>query len=163
MPGVSITVYRQYRAGTKNAPGSSVKPSSSAKGDGIVTSQSTQSSASPRAGRENAKENAKLNGIENTEFFCDDAFGAAKRISESKIKIDVIVLDPPRKGCSRDVIEAVVKMNPKRIVYVSCDPATLARDCAVFKAEGFETTEITAVDMFPRTTHVETVAILSRR
>ena len=111
---------------------------------------------------ENAKENARLNGIDNTEFFCDDASGAAKRISESGTKIDVIVLDPPRKGCSRDVIEAAVKMNPKRIVYVSCDPATLARDCAVFKAEGYETSKITAVDMFPRTAHTETVCLLSK-
>lgn len=111
---------------------------------------------------ENARGNAKLNKIENAEFFCDDASGAAKQIGESGTKIDVIVLDPPRKGCSRDVIEAAVKMNPKRIVYVSCDPATLARDCAVFKTMGFETAEITAVDMFPRTTHVETVVLLRR-
>ncbi|MDO4381246.1 MAG: 23S rRNA (uracil(1939)-C(5))-methyltransferase RlmD [Clostridia bacterium] len=110
---------------------------------------------------EDAKENAKENGICNAEFFCDDASGAAKRISESGTKIDVIVLDPPRKGCSKDVIEAVTAMNPKRIVYVSCDPATLARDCAEFKKAGFETDEITAVDMFPRTTHVETVALLT--
>ncbi len=112
---------------------------------------------------ENAKENAKLNGIENAEFFCDDASGAAKRLSESGTKIDVIVLDPPRKGCSRDVIEAAVKMNPKRIVYVSCDSATLARDCAVFSELGYETSAITPVDMFPRTVHVETVCLLSRK
>lgn len=112
---------------------------------------------------ENAKENAKLNKIENAEFFCDDASGAAKRLSESGEKIDVLVLDPPRKGCSRDVIEAAAKMSPKRIVYVSCDPATLARDCAVFRELGFETEKITAVDMFPRTTHVETVCLLSKK
>ena len=109
---------------------------------------------------ENAKENAKLNGIENAEFFCDDASGAAKRLSESGTKIDVIVLDPPRKGCSRDVIEAAVKMNPKRIVYVSCDSATLARDCAVFSELGYKTSAITPVDMFPRTVHVECVVKL---
>lgn len=112
---------------------------------------------------ENAKENAKLNGIENAEFFCDDASGAAKRISESNTKIDVIVLDPPRKGCSRDVIEATVRMAPERIVYVSCDPATLARDCAAFSSLGYETKYATAVDMFPRTAHVETVCLLSRK
>lgn len=111
---------------------------------------------------ENAKENAKLNGIENAEFFCDDASGAAKRISESETKIDVIVLDPPRKGCSRDVIEAAVKMAPERIVYVSCDPATLARDCAIFASFGYAAANVTAVDMFPRTAHVETVCLLSR-
>ena len=112
---------------------------------------------------ENAKENARLNKIENAKFFCDDASGAARRISESGTKIDVIVLDPPRKGCSRDVIEAAVKMAPERIVYVSCDPATLARDCALFVSFGYEVKHITAVDMFPRTTHVETVVQLVRK
>ncbi len=112
---------------------------------------------------ENAKENARLNNITNAEFFCDDASGAAKRLSESSTKIDVIILDPPRKGCSRDVIDAAVKMNPERIVYVSCDSATLARDCAVFKSLGYETVAITPVDMFPRTVHVETVVLLSQR
>lgn len=112
---------------------------------------------------ENAKENARLNKIENAEFFCDDASGAAKRLGESGEKIDVLILDPPRKGCSRDVIEAAAKMNPKRVVYVSCDPATLARDCAAFRELGFETEEITAVDMFPRTTHVETVVLMTRK
>ena len=111
---------------------------------------------------DNAKENARLNKIENAKFFCDDASGAAKRISESGTKIDVIVLDPPRKGCSLDVIEAAVKMAPQRIVYVSCDPATLARDCAVFSDLGYETRNATAVDMFPRTTHVECVVLLSK-
>lgn len=111
---------------------------------------------------ENAKENARLNGIENAEFFCDDASGAAKRLSESGTKIDVIVLDPPRKGCSRDVVEAAVKMQPKRIVYVSCDSATLARDCAAFKTLGYETSAITPVDMFPRTVHIETVCLLTK-
>ena len=103
-----------------------------------------------------------LRRIENAEFFCDDASGAAKRISESNTKIDVIVLDPPRKGCSRDVIESTVRMAPERIVYVSCDPATLARDCAAFSSLGYETKYATAVDMFPRTAHVETVVLMSR-
>ena len=111
---------------------------------------------------ENAKENARLNNITNAEFFCDDASGAAKRLSESSTKIDVIILDPPRKGCSRDVIDAAVKMNPERIVYVSCDSATLARDCAVFKSLGYETVAITPVDMFPRTEHVETVVLITK-
>lgn len=111
---------------------------------------------------ENAKENAKLNKIDNAEFFCDDASGASKRLSESGTEIDVIILDPPRKGCSRDVVEAAVKMNPKRIVYVSCDSATLARDCAIFKSLGYETNAITPVDMFPRTVHVETVVLMSK-
>ena len=112
---------------------------------------------------ENAKENAKLNGIENTRFICDDASGAAKALLSEGIKPDVVVLDPPRKGCSKDVIDAVAGMNPQRIVYVSCDAASLARDCAIFREVGYEVTKVTAVDMFPRTVHVETVALLSQR
>lgn len=110
---------------------------------------------------ENAKENAKLNGIENTRFICDDASGAAKALLSEGIKPDVVVLDPPRKGCSKDVIDAVAGMNPQRIVYVSCDAASLARDCAIFREVGYEVTKVTAVDMFPRTVHVETVVLLS--
>ena len=111
---------------------------------------------------ENAKENAKLNGIENTRFICDDASGAAKTLLSEGIKPDVVVLDPPRKGCSIDVIRAVSEMSPERIVYVSCDAASLARDCALFFEEGYEVTKVTAVDMFPRTIHVETVVLLSK-
>ena len=112
---------------------------------------------------ENAKENARLNGIENARFFCDDATGAAKRLYEEGIRPDIVILDPPRKGCSREVVETVVKMNPDRVVYVSCDPATLARDLAYFDELGYETVKATAVDMFPRTTHVETVVQLVRK
>ena len=111
---------------------------------------------------ENAKENAELNNIENTRFICDDASGAVKTLLSEGIKPDVVVLDPPRKGCSRDVIDAVSKMNPERIVYVSCDVSSLARDCAIFRELGYETVKVTAVDMFPRTIHVETVALLKR-
>ncbi len=112
---------------------------------------------------ENAKANAKLNGIENARFICDDAGGAAKTLFEEGIRPNVIVLDPPRKGCSRDVIDTVVSMKPERIVYVSCDPATLARDCKIFAELGYKTEKATAVDMFPRTVHVETVVLLSQR
>lgn len=110
---------------------------------------------------ENAKENASLSGIANTRFICDDASGAAKELLSEGIKPDVVVLDPPRKGCSKDVIDAVAGMKPQRIVYVSCDAASLARDCALFREVGYEVTKVTAVDMFPRTVHVETVAQLS--
>ncbi|MBQ8504583.1 MAG: 23S rRNA (uracil(1939)-C(5))-methyltransferase RlmD [Clostridia bacterium] len=112
---------------------------------------------------ENAKENAKLNNIENARFICDDAKGAAKTLYDEGIRPDVVVLDPPRKGCSREVLETVSSMSPETVVYVSCDPATLARDLAVFNELGYETKEATAVDMFPRTTHVETVVLLSQR
>lgn len=111
---------------------------------------------------ENAKENAEINGITNARFICDDASGAAKTLFNEGIRPDVVVLDPPRKGCSRGVLETVADMNPDRVVYVSCDPATLARDCKIFSELGYNVKEYTAVDMFPRTTHVETVCLLSR-
>lgn len=112
---------------------------------------------------ENAKENTELNSITNTRFICDDAKGAAKTLYDEGIRPDVIIVDPPRKGCSREVLETTAKMAPDRIVYVSCDPATLARDCAVMKELGYEVTKLSAVDMFPRTVHVESVALLTRR
>ncbi|MBQ3136782.1 MAG: 23S rRNA (uracil(1939)-C(5))-methyltransferase RlmD [Clostridia bacterium] len=112
---------------------------------------------------ENAKKNASLNGIENSRFICDDAAGAAKTLFEEGIRPDVIILDPPRKGCSADVIDTVVSMAPERVVYVSCDPATLARDCRIFDDKGYKVTELCAVDMFPRTVHVETVVQLVRK
>ncbi len=111
---------------------------------------------------ENAKENARLNEITNARFICDDAAGAAKKLLNEGLRPDVIVLDPPRKGCSREVIDTVVFMRPERVVYVSCDPATLARDCKIFEELGYKVQKVTAVDMFPRTTHVETVVQLSK-
>ena len=112
---------------------------------------------------EDAKLNAKLNGIENAEFICGDAPKAAEILKNEGIKPDVIILDPPRKGCAPEMIETAVQMNPDRIVYVSCDPATLARDCGIFASFGYETVRATPVDMFPRTGHVETVCLLSRK
>ncbi|MBE6775554.1 MAG: 23S rRNA (uracil(1939)-C(5))-methyltransferase RlmD [Ruminococcaceae bacterium] len=112
---------------------------------------------------ENAKKNAALNGIKNARFICDDASGAAKTLFDEGIRPDVIILDPPRKGCSADVIDMVVDMSPDRVVYVSCDPATLARDCRIFEDKGYKVTELCAVDMFPRTVHTESVAKLERR
>ena len=111
---------------------------------------------------ENAKDNAARNGIENARFFCDDASGAAKRLQQEGLRPDVVVLDPPRKGCAPDVIDAVAAMAPDRVVYVSCDPATLARDCKRFSEMGYRAEEAVAVDMFPRTVHVETVVQLSK-
>ena len=112
---------------------------------------------------ENAKENAKRNGIDNARFFCDDASGAAKRLQQEGLRPDVIVLDPPRKGCAPDVIDAVAAMAPDRVVYVSCDPATLARDCKRFAELGYHAQEAVAVDMFPRTVHVECVTLMTRK
>lgn len=111
---------------------------------------------------ENARENARLNGIENAEFFCGDAGEAARMLAERGERLDVIVLDPPRKGCSPDLVRTVAEFGPKRIVYVSCDPATLARDLKLFAELGYPPVEAAPVDMFPGTSHVETVVLLSK-
>ena len=112
---------------------------------------------------ENAKENAKLNGINNAEFICSDASQAAQTLFERGEKPDVVILDPPRKGCDEALINTVAKMKPDRVVYVSCDSATLARDCRRFADLGYETLRATPVDMFPHTAHVETVVLLVRK
>ena len=107
-----------------------------------------------------ARENAKRNGIENAEFFCGDAGKAALSLEEKGVRPDVIVVDPPRKGLNADTIEALHRMSPRRIVYVSCDPATLARDVALLKARGYVLKNAMAADLFPRTAHVESVCTL---
>ena len=111
---------------------------------------------------EDAKENAKRNGILNARFFCGDAGEAARRLAAEGLRPDVICVDPPRKGLAPDVVETVAAMGPKRIVYVSCDPATLARDLVRFDALGYHPQQATPVDLFPRTAHVETVVLLSK-
>ena len=111
-----------------------------------------------------ARFNAKLNGIENAEFICADAAKAAKELSERGISPDAVILDPPRKGCSPELIGTVAEaFSPERVVYVSCDPATLARDIKLFSQKGYSLTGYTLVDMFPRTAHVETVVQLVRK
>ena len=111
---------------------------------------------------EDAKDNAKRNGIENADFFCADAGQAALELERQGILPDIITVDPPRKGLSKDAIEAIDKMNPKRLVYISCDPATLARDVALLKEKGFALKKALAADLFPRCNHVETVCLLTR-
>ena len=111
---------------------------------------------------ENAKANARANGIENAEFLCGDAAEAAVTLQKRGLAPDVIVLDPPRKGCDSQLIATVVEMGPERIVYVSCDPATLARDLKLFREQGYQPIEATPVDLFPRTAHVESVCLLTR-
>lgn len=109
-----------------------------------------------------AKENARRNAIENARFFCADAGQAAQTLAHEGTRPDVIVVDPPRKGLSADVIEAVTVMAPQRVVYVSCDPATLARDVKLLTERGYRLRHAEAVDMFPRCAHVESVVCLSR-
>ena len=112
---------------------------------------------------EDAKENAARNGLANTEFICADAKEAAAELVRRGIKPDVISVDPPRKGMAEEVIGHIASMEPKKIVYVSCDPATLARDLSRFAALGYQAEKAEAVDMFPRTHHVETVCQLVLR
>ena len=112
---------------------------------------------------ENAKINAKENGITNAEFICGDASKAAEILRERGEKPDVVILDPPRKGCDPALIETVSQMNPQKIVYVSCDPATLARDIKIFLEHSYELKKATPCDLFPATAHVETVALLVRK
>ena len=111
---------------------------------------------------EDAEENAARNSIANAEFFCADAGEAAARFSAQGIRPQVVCVDPPRKGLAPEVIETVADMSPERVVYVSCDPGTLARDVGRFSALGYHAQRAVAVDMFPRTAHVETVVLLSR-
>ncbi len=111
---------------------------------------------------EDARDNAKRNGIQNAEFFCGDAGQAALALERRGIRPDVITVDPPRKGLNADAIEAITRMSPRRLVYISCDPATLARDVALLKARGFTLQTAQAADLFPRCAHVETVVLLSK-
>ena len=112
---------------------------------------------------EDARDNALRNGIENAEFFCGDAGQAALELERQGVRPDVVVVDPPRKGLNADTIEALHRMSPRRIVYVSCDPATLARDVALLKPHGYTLQTVTAADLFPRCAHVETVCLLVLR
>ena len=109
-----------------------------------------------------ARENARRNGIGNVEFFCGDASAVAADFAARGLRPDVICVDPPRKGLSPDVVSAAARMQPQRIVYVSCDPATLARDVKLFAQEGYGAVRAAAVDMFPGTANIETVVLLSK-
>ena len=111
---------------------------------------------------EDARENARRNGIQNAEFLCGDAGKAALEMEVQGIRPDVIVVDPPRKGLNGDTVEALHRMSPRRIVYVSCDPATLARDVALLKDRGYRLQSAQAADLFPRCAHVESIVCLTR-
>ncbi len=113
---------------------------------------------------EDAKFNAKANGIENARFICADALAAAEQLAREGVTSDTVIVDPPRKGCEKQVIEIIANnFKPKSVVYVSCDPATLARDIKIFEELGYKLQEYTPADLFPRTSHIETVALLSRQ
>ena len=111
---------------------------------------------------EDARRNAAMNGVTNADFICADAAAALPELIAKGARPGVIVLDPPRKGCDKAVLDAVTASGAERIVYVSCDPATLARDVSILTQSGYSLQSAQPVDMFPQTAHVETVCLLSK-
>lgn len=111
---------------------------------------------------EDARRNAGENGISNATFLCGDAALAAATLRRDGVRPDVILVDPPRKGLAEELVGTIDEFSPDRVVYVSCDPATLARDCARFAERGWAVQRACPVDLFPRTAHVETVVLMSR-
>ncbi|MFZ0445769.1 MAG: 23S rRNA (uracil(1939)-C(5))-methyltransferase RlmD [Bacillus sp. (in: firmicutes)] len=111
---------------------------------------------------EDAKRNAALNGITNVEFAVGEAETVIPNWYEEGVQADVLVVDPPRKGCDEKLLQTILSMKPKKVVYVSCNPATLARDLRILEDGGYKTSEVQPVDMFPQTTHIETVTRLTR-
>lgn len=112
---------------------------------------------------DDARENAARNGVKNVEFFCGDASDVAKKLARENLRPDVITVDPPRKGLAADVVESIAEMQPGRVVYVSCDSATMARDVKRLADLGYTAQRACAVDMFPRADHIETVVLLSQQ
>lgn len=112
---------------------------------------------------DDARENAVRNEVKNVEFFCGDASDVAKKLAQEHLRPDVITVDPPRKGLAPDVVESIAEMQPERVVYVSCDSATMARDVKRFAELGYTATRAAAVDMFPRADHIEAIVLLSRK
>jgi len=111
---------------------------------------------------DNAKRNAAANGVDNAEFICGDAGKIAALLYERGERPNVIIADPARKGCTRDTLEFMAKMSPDRIVMASCDHTTAARDCAVLEGLGYKAVRARAVDLFPRSRHVETVVLMTK-
>lgn len=111
---------------------------------------------------ENAKNNAALNFAENISFFCGDAEETFKKIRLSGFSPDILITDPPRKGCSEETLKSIIESDPKKIVMISCDPSTAARDTMFLSKNGFIVEKISGIDLFPRTGHVETVVLMSR-
>lgn len=112
---------------------------------------------------DNAWINAKENKVENVEFFVGESEVVIPDLINNGVKADVVVVDPPRKGCDKKLLDAITNIDAKKIVYVSCDPSTLGRDLAILEENGYKTLEVQPVDMFPNTSHVETVALLRRK
>lgn len=111
---------------------------------------------------ENAKTNARMNGCENTEFYCGDAGKVTSLLREKHTRADVVLVDPARKGCDETTLDNIVSFAPERVVMISCNPATAARDCAYLEKNGYRTISVRGVDLFPRTKHVECVVKLTK-
>ena len=111
---------------------------------------------------ENAKQNAMDNHYTNAEFICGDAAVELPKLLAGGVQPHVVLVDPPRAGCEEKVLEAIAKVQPEKVVYVSCNPATLARDLAYLEAHGYKTQKVQPVDMFPQTHHIENVALITR-
>ncbi|MDC4251759.1 23S rRNA (uracil(1939)-C(5))-methyltransferase RlmD [Clostridium perfringens] len=112
---------------------------------------------------DNAWINAKENKVENVEFFVGESEVVIPDLINKGVKADVVVVDPPRKGCDKKLLDAITNINAKKIVYVSCDPSTLGRDLKVLEENGYKTLEVQPVDMFPNTAHIENVALLIKK
>ncbi len=110
----------------------------------------------------NAKENAKRNNIDNAKFYTGKAEQIVPKLYQQNIKADIVIVDPPRKGCEKEVTDTIISMAPKKIVYVSCNPSTLARDIKLLEEGGYTIKRVQPVDQFPWTIHVETVVLMSR-
>ncbi|WP_434643580.1 23S rRNA (uracil(1939)-C(5))-methyltransferase RlmD [Thermoanaerobacterium thermosaccharolyticum] len=111
---------------------------------------------------EDAKRNAAINNVDNADFIAGKAEHVMKRLYKEGLMPDIIILDPPRRGLDKDVVDECVKMNPQKIIYISCNPTTLARDLRIFEDNGYKTEKVQPVDMFPYTYHVECVVLMSR-
>ena len=111
---------------------------------------------------EDAKENARINGIENVEFLIGESEIVIPRLFKLGVKADVVIVDPPRKGCDEKLLKTIVEIATERMVYISCNPATLARDLKYMVENGYKVEKVQSVDMFPQTSHVETVVLMSR-
>ena len=111
---------------------------------------------------EDARKNAAKNGFTNTRFLCADCKEAVSTLEAEGISPDVVIVDPPHKGCDQEVLDTIVRFSPKRLVIVSCNPATAARDCRLLEELGYRVDCYQPFDLFPRTGHVETVVLLSK-
>ena len=132
---------------------------------GIIAADKAKTVIGVESNREAVKDanvNAKINGIKNIRFYCEDAGEMMKKMADGNEHIDTVITDPPRAGCSREFLDSCITLAPPRIVYVSCNPETLARDCAYLTKHGYKVKKVIPVDMFPHTAHCECVCLIEK-